>query len=323
MDIEKLNALAPKLTPGGRAVSDLKRLSGGASQETWSFKLATPEGEARLILRRAPESATARTLAISLETEARLMRMAGEAGVPSPRVLHVLAPKEGLGAGFFMAHVEGEALGGKIVRDAAFADTRPMLARQCGEILARIHALAPPADLPVSGAAHTIDELERAHREEGWPRPVFELAFRWLRANLPADASLTLVHGDFRNGNLLIGADGVRAVLDWELAHVGDPMQDLGWLCVNSWRFGAIEKPVGGFGERQDLFAGYEAVSGVAVDPARVRFWEVLGVLRWGIICTVSTTVLREAGPFAIDRPMIARRASETELDLLDLLEAR
>jgi len=172
IDIDKLNALAPKLAPGGRAVSELKRLSGGASQETWSFKLATPEGEARLILRRAPDSAAARTLAISLETEARLMRMAGEAGVPSPRVLHVLAPEEGLGVGFFMAHVDGEALGGKIVRDAAFADTRPNLARQCGEILARIHALAPPADLPISGASHTIDELERVHREENSPRPV-------------------------------------------------------------------------------------------------------------------------------------------------------
>jgi aminoglycoside phosphotransferase (APT) family kinase protein len=323
IEIDKLNALAPKLALGGRSVFELKRLSGGASQETWSFKLATPEGESRLILRRAPDSATARTLAISLETEARLMRMAGEAGVPSPRVLHVLAPEEGLGGGFFMAHVDGEALGGKIVRDAAFADARPKLARQCGEILARIHALAPPADLPVSGAAHSIDELERVHREENWPRPVFELAFRWLRENTPTDAPLKLVHGDFRNGNLLIGADGVRAVLDWELAHVGDPMQDLGWLCVNSWRFGEIDKPVGGFGQRADLFAGYEAASGVAVDPARVRFWEVLGVLRWGVICTMSTNVLRGPGPFAVDRPMIARRASETELDLLDLLEAR
>lgn len=323
IDSERLAALAPKLAGGGRAIVAIKRLSGGASQETWSFGVETPDGVTRIILRRAPENSTARTLAIPLETEARLMRLAGEAGVPSPPVLHVLAPEEGLGAGFFMAHVDGEALGGRIVRDAALAGVRPKLARQCGEILARIHRLPTAGDLPVSGAAHTISELERVYREENWPRPVFELTFRWLRANMPAEAPLKLVHGDFRNGNLLIGADSVNAVLDWELAHVGDPMQDLGWLCVNSWRFGEIEKPVGGFGQREDLFAGYEAAAGERVDPARVRFWEVLGVLRWGVICTMSATMLRGIGPFAVDRPMIARRASETELDLLDLLEAR
>lgn len=129
------------------------------------------------------------------------------------------------------------------------------------------------------------------------------------------------MHGDFRNGNLLIGADGVNAVLDWELAHLGDPMEDLGWICVNSWRFGAIDKPVGGFGEREDLYAGYEAAGG-ALDRARAHFWEVLGTLRWGVMCTMSGMLLRGEGPFAIERPMIARRASETELDLLDLMEA-
>lgn len=92
------------------------------------------------------------------------------------------------------------------------------------------------------------------------------------------------MHGDFRNGNLIIGAEGVRAVLDWELAHLGDPMEDLGWVCVNSWRFGEIDKPVGGFGSREELFAGYEA-AGRKVDPARVKFWEVMGTLRWGIMC--------------------------------------
>ena len=81
------------------------------------------------------------------------------------------------------------------------------------------------------------------------------------------------MHGDFRHGNLIIGPDGVRAVLDWELAHLGDPMEDLGWICVNSWRFGEIDKPVGGFGTREELFAGYEA-AGRRVDPERV---EILG----------------------------------------------
>jgi aminoglycoside phosphotransferase (APT) family kinase protein len=109
-------------------------------------------------------------------------------------------------------------------------------------------------------------------------------------------------------------------VLDWELAHAGDPMADLGWICVNSWRFGAIDKPAGGFGARDELYAGYEAAGGAEVDRSRARFWEVLGTLRWGVICTMSGVALRGEGPFTIERPMIARRASETELDLLDLL---
>ena len=117
-------------------------------------------------------------------------------------------------------------------------------------------------------AAKEIAELERDYRGFDWPRPVFELALRWLRDHDPGPSGeVTLVHGDFRHGNLIIGPDGVRAVLDWELAHLGDPMEDLGWICVNSWRFGEIDKPVGGFGTREELFAGYEA-AGRRVDPA-------------------------------------------------------
>jgi aminoglycoside phosphotransferase (APT) family kinase protein len=241
--------------------------------------------------------------------------------VPTPRVVYILAPEDGLGAGFFMQHVDGEALGGRIVRDETFAAVRPALARRCGEILARIHAL-PRAelDLPAKDAGQVIDALERLHRSEDWPRPVFELALKWLKAHAPKDNKPSVVHGDFRNGNLLIGAGGVNAVLDWELAHIGDAMEDLGWICVNSWRFGAIDKPVGGFGDREDLYAGYESAGGV-VDRGRAHFWEVLGTLRWGVICTMSAIALKGEGPFTVERPIIARRASETELDLLSLLQ--
>ena len=109
--------------------------------------------------------------------------------------------------------------------------------------------------------------MGREYRSFNWPRPVFELALRWLADHDPGPSKeVTLVHGDFRHGNLIIGPDGVRAVLDWELAHLGDPMEDLGWICVNSWRFGEIDKPVGGFGSREELFAGYEE-GGRKVDP--------------------------------------------------------
>ena len=157
-----------------------------------------------------------------------------------------------------------------------FAEARPKLARQIGGILAGIHGLdlAQLPELRAMTAAKEIGELERDYRSFEWPRPVFELALRWLREHDPGPSrEVTLVHGDFRHGNLIIGPDGVRAVLDWELAHSGDPMEDLGWVCVNSWRFGEIDKPVGGFGTREELFAGYEA----AGRQRRSRSRQVLG----------------------------------------------
>jgi aminoglycoside phosphotransferase (APT) family kinase protein len=321
LNLEALAALSPRLAPGATGIASVRPLSGGASQELWSVAVETPDGGRRLVLRRAPEGRGASELAIPITVEARVLRLAHAHGVPTPGVAYALTPADGLGAGYFMEHVDGEALGGRIVRDEAFAAVRPKLARQCGEILARIHAL-PVEDsaLPIQDARGSIEALERAHRLEDWPRPVFELAFRWLKQRAPAEAPARVVHGDFRNGNLLIGANGVNAVLDWELAHVGDPMEDLGWICVNSWRFGVSDLPVGGFGAREDLYAGYEAAGG-ALDRARAHFWEVLGTLRWGVICTMSGVALRGEGPFSIERPMIARRASETELDLLNLLQ--
>ncbi len=172
-------------------------------------------------------------------------------------------------------------------------------------------------------ASKEIDELERDYCSFDWPRPVFALALRWLRERDPGPSrEVTLVHGDFRHGNLIIGPDGVRAVLDWELAHIGDPMEDLGWVCVNSWRFGEIDKPAGGFGTREELFAGYEA-AGRRVDPDRVKFWEVMGTLRWGVMCCGMMQRFRIGPEHSIERAMIGRRSSETEIDLLRLLAPR
>src|SRR6185369_893931 len=230
------------------------------------FDIVHADGPTGAILRRAPPgygASPSPSRAPGLNAEAVLMQLAYDAGLPSPRVLHVLTPEDGLGRGFIMVRVEGETIARKILRDEAFAKARPLLARQLGEIA----------------------DLTREYRSTNWPRPVFELALRWLADHDPGPSrEVTLVHGDFRHGNLIIGPDGVRAVLDWEIAHLGDPMEDLGWICTNSWRFSEIDKPVGGFGSREDLFAGYEE-AGRKVYPERVMFWEVMGSLRWGIMC--------------------------------------
>jgi aminoglycoside phosphotransferase (APT) family kinase protein len=312
---------------GAAGVTDAKRLSGGASQETWSFDITHPDGAIGAILRRAPSGyGAAPGRAAGLDAEAVLMQLAHDAGVPSPKVLHVLKPDDDLGTGFIMQRVAGETIPRKILRDDEFADARPKLARQCGEILAGIHGLSA-ASLPQlrrMTAAAEIAELQREIDGFGWPRPVFQLALRWLRDNDPGPSErVTLVHGDFRHGNLMIGPDGIRAVLDWELAHLGDPMEDLGWICVNSWRFGAIDKPVGGFGTYEELFTGYEAASGIAVDVARVKFWEVMGTLRWGVMCVGMMQRFRLGPDHSMEHAMIGRRSSETEIDLLRLLAPR
>jgi aminoglycoside phosphotransferase (APT) family kinase protein len=321
-----LNRLVTRLFPGVGEVSNPARLSGGASQETWSFDILDGKDPRRIILRRAPTGYSATFASAGLRTEARLIELAGKSGVPSPRVRHVLRPEDELGDGFLMDYVHGETIPRKILRDAVFAEIRPRLAFELGKILARIHAM--PGDgletLRELTAQAAIKELHRAYEADGCPRPVFELAFRWLREQtLLRPEAVTLVHGDFRNGNLIVGPDGVRAVLDWELAHFGDPMEDLGWLCVNSWRFGIIDKPVGGFGQLSELIAGYVSAGGCTVDPRRVTFWQTLGTLRWGVMCLAMLARYESGKDRSIERAMIARRASETEIDLLRLIVPR
>ena len=322
---ERLSAIARRRFPGGEGVTGVTRLTAGATQEIWRFDLQQNGTSTPLILRRTPGGAvverTPASTSIGLDTEAEILKLVFAAGAPAPEVRHVLEPDDGLGQGFIMAFVAGETLGGRIVRDPRFAEVRPKLARQCGEILAKIHAIpidgAPP--LKRAGAAELIEQLQAGYDATGWPRPVFELAFRWLAEHMPPPlAEPRLVHGDFRNGNLIFDETGVVAVLDWELAHFGDPMADLGWICTAPWRFGGVDKPVGGFGQREDLWEGYEAAGGQPVDRAHALFWEVFGSLRWGAMCAGMIPAFR-AGE-SVERGVIARRASENEVDLMRLL---
>ena len=320
---EQLNVVARRHFPAASGAVRLQRVTAGATQEIWRFELVQGSGETPMILRRAPGGIRVSATGAGMEAEAALLRAAAEAGVPVPGVRHVLTPEDGLGHGFIMEFVDGETLGGRIVRDERFAATRPKLAYQCGEILARLHTIprAAAPNLKLSTPAELLAQWRASYEASDWPRPVFDLTFAWLAARVPPPpANPRLVHGDFRNGNLIFRPqEGVVAVLDWELAHAGDPMEDLGWICANPWRFGIVDKPVGGFGEREDLYAGYEAVSGLTLDRGHVRFWEVLGALKWGVMCAGMTASFRAGDP-SVERAVIARRASETEVDLLRML---
>lgn len=293
-------------------VGDLRRLTGGASRETWSF---TAGGERFVLQRSRPGSPRAEAMA----EEAALLRAAAGAGVPVAGVIAASGDPEELGAGYLVSRfVEGETIARKILRDDDFAQARTRLAADCGRALAGIHSI--PTDTVPLERADQVAQYREVLDGLGDPHPTFEHAFRWLEANRPAPTGEALVHGDFRLGNLMVGPGGLEAVVDWELAHVGDPMEDLGWLCTRAWRFGA-DGPVAGVGPYEQLFDAYAEASGRPVDAEVVRWWEVLGTLKWGIMCIIQARSHLDGHVRSMELAAIGRRVCEQEHDLLLLLE--
>lgn len=328
----------------GASVPFSARLPGGASRETWALDVLDGDERHELILRLDSPGA-ALEAGGSLAGEATLMRAATGAGVPVPRIV---AAAESY---ILMTRVAGETIPRRILRDEAYAEARPRLAAQCGEALAAIHRMplsalpsavasadgpaptwadgpaaasgGPLVAAPGGPSAPASDDPLRQWREvldqTGEPHPAFELAFRRLAATRPPGSRRTVVHGDFRNGNLIVGPEGIRAVLDWELAHAGDPVEDLGWLCVKAWRFGS-PLPVGGFGDYDELVTAYERAGGQPVDRDALRWWETFGVLKWGVICVMQTMRQLRGGARSVELAAIGRRVCENEWDLLRLL---
>jgi aminoglycoside phosphotransferase (APT) family kinase protein len=249
-----------------------------------------------------------------------LLAAAHRVGVPVPEIVVAGGHDAALGAYFLIVeHVEGETIPRRVLREEKLAEARTHLAAQCGRVLADIHRI-PPSEVPGLVGGDPLEQLRGVCDQLGQPHPAFELAFRWLGEHRPVRNVPTVVHGDFRNGNLIVDPHGLRAVLDWELSHVGDPIEDLGWLCVKAWRFGA-PLPVGGFGTIDQLVDAYEEAGGIEVDRDTLHWWEVLGTLRWGIICIVQTVTHLSGTVRSIELAAIGRRVCEVEWDLLELLE--
>lgn len=296
---------------GSARIVDLRRLSGGASRETWSF---VADGE-RLILQRARRGAQG-----GLRGEPSVLVAARKAGVRVPEMIVDGSLRLELGRPFMIVrHVDGETIARRILRDAEFAAARRVLVGQLARSAAHIHRIAVD-DVPELAREDQLDVFARILHDSGQSHPVLEAAIRWLAAHRPERTRTCVVHGDFRLGNVVVDGDGLAAVLDWELAHVGDPVEDLGWLCVRSWRFGG-ELPVAGLGEREELCAAYEAESGVRTEIDHVRWWEVMGVLRWGVICIMQAQTHLRGIVRSHELAAIGRRVCETEYDLLDALD--
>jgi aminoglycoside phosphotransferase (APT) family kinase protein len=315
-------ALAAAL--GAHDVGALRRLSGGASRETWAFEA---DGRPLILQRARPGGVTS----AALTTEVDLLGAARAAGVPVPAVVVSGGDVDGddgdngdgerLGRSWMVVdRIEGETIPRRILRDEEFASARTLLTAQCGRALAAVHSIDPEG---VSGLAPT-DQFEQFRQlldAMDEPHPAFELGFRWLERSPPPRRADTVVHGDFRNGNLVVGPDGLRAVLDWELAHLGDPLEDLGWLCVRAWRFGAGPR-VGGFGDVDELVAAYESAPAATgtVDRDALAWWEAMGTLKWGVMCMVQAATHLSGTVRSVELAAIGRRVCEVEHDLLLLL---
>lgn len=323
---DKLRKVLTTHIDGCTGLVAVDRLSGGANQETYRLLITTESGERTLALRRAAGGAYVEPSPghPGLDAEALLIRSARAVGVPEPEVYYVLKHHDDLGDGFVMQWIDGEARGARILRDDRFANVRTGLARECGRILARIHSIDVEATgldrhLAVMSPAEFVNQTWEEYKAYDTPQPMIDYTARWLLANLPRNFRPQLVHNDFRSGNFIVNDHGIVAVLDWELAHIGDPMRDLGWMCVNSWRYGG-DQPVGGFGSYEDLFAGYEEESGRKVDPEIVRFWEVFGSFWWAIGCLTMTEHYRTGPDKTVERAAIGRRSSECQVDCVNLL---
>jgi aminoglycoside phosphotransferase (APT) family kinase protein len=300
----------------GGTVQGLHRLSGGASRVTSAFELQTPGGLPRPLILQMDRARGAPSGRVRME--GALLRAAGAAGVPVPGVVAVGEGDE-LGASWLVVdRLEGETIPRKILRDDEWAAARHVLTGQTGSALAAIHTIdpaaiegLPPAD-PLGDPLPFLDAL-------GEVRPALELGVRWLAAHRPPGGSRVTVHGDYRMGNLLVGPDGLRGVLDWELAHTGDPAEDIGWLCAPAWRFGGPGE-VGGFGALSELLGAYAGAGGEAMTPARVHWWQVYATVKWATICALQASAHLSGVSRSVELATIGRRVCESEWDLFTLL---
>lgn len=314
------SGLAAALLAAGEQlkISDLERLSGGSSREIWAFTAMDRTGTAReLILRRDPPGEARPEGAV---VEFKAMTAARKAGVTVPDVLARIALDDPdlPGGGMVMERVRGESLPRRILRAPELAAVRDGLAARCGTELGRLHAIDPAT----VGAMRTDDRLlsYRAELDRLDPtRPVLELASTWLQSAKPPPRPPVLVHGDFRLGNLVIGESGLQALLDWESVHVGDRLEDIGWIAVKAWRFRG-PGVIGGFGDAEPFLAAYAERTGVHITPAEFDWAVVLGTWIWAVGCLAQADRHLSGATRSVDLAVVGRRVAEVEYDLLELL---
>jgi len=316
--IEELAGVLQPILGDDVVIENLHTLTGGASRTTYSFDAITGATRRPLILRAAP---TAEGQFASMELEAAVQAAAAQSGAPVPNILTASNSPAALGNPYLICdEIAGETIVRKIQRQLDDAG-RSRLLTQCGQALAAIHRAS--TDAAELRERDELVEWRQRLDELGDTTATFEWAFRWLESNRPAQSAIRLVHGDFRMGNLIVDGSTLAAVLDWEAVHIGEVYEDLAWFCVRAWRFGAsAELAAGGLGSIEDFVSAYEQAGGTPVDCKALLWWQVLGTLKWGIICRYQAERHLSGQTRSVELATIGRRVCETEWDVLDLLEA-
>jgi aminoglycoside phosphotransferase (APT) family kinase protein len=294
-------------------ISEPVLLAGGASKEAWSVDA---DGE-RLLVRRAAAGVIHRHT-LSLEHEYAVLQAAYEAGVKVPKPFGYIADLARREA-FVMERLEGETIGRRIVRREELAGARAALPVEMAEQIAMIHAI-PASRLPFLAAAkleRMVDELDQV----GEPHPAIELGLWWLRKHRPAEREPVVVHGDYRIGNLVVREDGLAGVLDWEFAHLDDPVRDLAFSLVRAWRFGVPEKRLGGVGPVEPYLERYNELTGREVTRAELDYWELAGNVGWAIGCLTQMQRHLSGLDRSVELAILGRLGAEVEYEIVNLLE--
>ncbi|MBI2912565.1 MAG: phosphotransferase family protein [Chloroflexi bacterium] len=316
------------------AVANLWRIPGGASRETWAFDARWREGGQEVVrgfvLRRDPDASLLET---ERDVEFRVMDAVWSQGVPVPKMHWLEQDGAWLERPFFiMDRVDGcETSPTKLLMEPQFVPAHGSIARRFVEILAKIHGLdwralgldflgapAGPKDCAEMEIARWEDVVARDSLE---PQPVLRAAFRWLRRHLPPPAQrIVLVHADYRTGNFLFNSEGeIKGVLDWEMTHLGDPMEDIAWACIRPWRWAGDER-VGGLMPRQEFYRMYEEATGLMVPEESVRFWEVLGNVKLAAIFITGARSFCEGRTGSVMMALLGRNIARLELEIMDLM---
>ena len=313
-------------------VRNLQKMPGGASKETWAFDLKLTNAKTKQALpmvlrinRSSPLPAS-----IELKQEFSLMKEVHDEGIQVPKPYWYR--HDILGNPFYVIErIDGETIVRRLQRDDQYKKARNLISAQLPKILAKIHHISVTKQRfdflpwrskngsPALGELLFYEELLHQYTPES--HPALEFALRWLKKNAPQSDHQVLVHGDYRLGNIIFTQDGVKSILDWELGHIGDPMEDVGYISVQAWRFGDDSKPIGGIGEREDFYNAYEGAGGFPLNFDSIYFWEIFGNLKWAIICILQAIPFLEGCSTSIELASLGRKTAEVELQLLTLIE--
>jgi aminoglycoside phosphotransferase (APT) family kinase protein len=300
--------------------------SAGARRRNVLFTADDGERQHRLVATIVP---TAAMQIQDFMIEPTVIQVAEAHGVPVPHLVGATTDESYVGGPFFVTErVDGESVPRRVLRVVESLGLGETVAEQCGRAIAALHQVPldelpagvprPVNDSPIEQALANFEESNAGLLQ---PSPVFSLALRWLETHAPpAPATLTVVHGDFRNGNMIVGEDGLRAMLDWEIVRVGDPMEDAAWICVRMWRFGNNDLEVGGFAGKE-VFARAYVDAGGTWDEERFAWWRILGTLRWGAGLAGQAMAHLDGSVPSIVMAASGRRIAEQEYDVLSLLQ--